>query len=295
MAAGAVCAFVAMGTRGDVQPLAALAFHFSTTRGAAAVFVTHSAHSPWLRELLPGLPLGDGLPHPPASAAGAVEVDGPEAREAVVAAVCRALGLALPNPGGGGGGGIGSGGGFGSGNGSGGGGSGTTPGGGRRLVVFNLFALEAFSIAEALGVPCVAAHPYPPPAAPPASFERRLAAAYPALHAALRAAGHDGAGGGVGWGEVTAWMWPLFTSRWGAWRQERLALPPVPLVGQLGGGEDGGGPSGSGLPRAVPLLYGARRLRGGWICGQRGSGDSKRGTLVLERSMRAVVAAPRCP
>ncbi|GBF95250.1 hypothetical protein Rsub_08281 [Raphidocelis subcapitata] len=245
-----VVAFVAMGTRGDVQPLAALAFHLAATRpGVAAVFITHAAHAPWLRDLLPGLPLGAGLPHPTAAAAGAAEVDGPEAREAVVAAVCGALDLPTPPPGGGGPHAHGAAGAARDG--------GARPSG--RLVVFNLFALEAYSIAQALGVGCVAAHPYPPPAAPPASFERRLAAAYPSLHAVLRAAGRGGAGGSVGWGEVGAWMWPLFTSRWGAWRQERLALPPVPLAGWRGG-EDGGGSPGAGLPPAVPLLYGFSEL-----------------------------------
>lgn len=39
-------------------------------------------------------------------------------------------------------------------------------------------------------------------------------------------------GGGVGWPEVEHWMWPLFTERWGNWRQQRLGLPAVPFLAQ---------------------------------------------------------------
>ena len=54
-----------------------------------------------------------------------------------------------------------------------------------RLIVHNLFALEGFHIAEALGVPSVvvsACLPYPPPA----SFTTRFKAAYPQLWNALQ-------------------------------------------------------------------------------------------------------------
>lgn len=54
-----------------------------------------------------------------------------------------------------------------------------------RLIVHNLFALEGFHIAEALGVPSVvvsACLPYPPPA----SFYTRFKAAYPQLWNALQ-------------------------------------------------------------------------------------------------------------
>lgn len=43
-------------------------------------------------------------------------------------------------------------------------------------------------------------------------------------------------------------MWPLFTERWGPWRQERLGLSPLPLAGAL---ERRGA-----LPWGPPLLYG---------------------------------------
>lgn len=50
-----------------------------------------------------------------------------------------------------------------------------------RLIVHNLFALEAFHIAEAFNLPSVAVSaclPYPPPA----SFQARFQAAYPQLY-----------------------------------------------------------------------------------------------------------------
>ncbi len=51
-------------------------------------------------------------------------------------------------------------------------------------------------------------------------------------------------------------MWPLFTERWGEWRQGQLGLPPLPLHHPAshrplaGRGE---------LPPAPPLLYGGKR------------------------------------
>ena len=54
-------------------------------------------------------------------------------------------------------------------------------------VVFNLFALGAWHIAEMLGVPCVAASPCIIPYSPPSAFEERFRAAHPILHERLRA------------------------------------------------------------------------------------------------------------
>jgi hypothetical protein len=59
-------------------------------------------------------------------------------------------------------------------------------------LVFNLFALEGFHIAEALAVPCAAVSPCLVPSAPPAGFERRFRAAHPRLHRRLKCSG-DGA------------------------------------------------------------------------------------------------------
>lgn len=49
------------------------------------------------------------------------------------------------------------------------------------LLVFNLFALEGFHVAEHLGVPCLAASPYLIPYAPPSGLERALRRRWPGL------------------------------------------------------------------------------------------------------------------
>ncbi|GAB4815972.1 hypothetical protein N2152v2_003018 [Parachlorella kessleri] len=118
----------------------------------------------------------------------------------------------------------------------------------RRLILFNLFALEGFHIAEALGVPCVAASPCLVPYAMPASFERSFQIAHPELYRSLQAAPEEpdkrAGSGGVSWDEVRHWMWPLFTMRWGPWRYHRFGLPEVPYSNKL-----------RQLPPAPPLLY----------------------------------------
>ena len=69
--------------------------------------------------------------------------------------------------------------------------SGDTPsldeagGSGKRLLVHNLFAMEAISIAEALGVPSLALSPCLVPQAPPASLERQFKREHAALYIAL--------------------------------------------------------------------------------------------------------------
>lgn len=45
MSRGPRCAFVAFGTRGDVQPLALLATAFAEAHAARVTFVTHDAHA----------------------------------------------------------------------------------------------------------------------------------------------------------------------------------------------------------------------------------------------------------
>ena len=56
----------------------------------------------------------------------------------------------------------------------------------RRLVVHNLFALEAYHIAEALGVPSTAISACVVPYPPPAEFEARFRWAFPGLFLALQ-------------------------------------------------------------------------------------------------------------
>ena len=60
--------------------------------------------------------------------------------------------------------------------------------------------------------------------------------------------------GEVSWAEVEHWLWPLFTKRrWGAWRQERLGLPPVPYVTEAEAAD-------VPLPAPPPLLLAVSEL-----------------------------------
>ena len=97
---------------------------------------------------------------------------------------------------------------------------------GASVILFNLFSLGAWHIAEMLGVPCVAASPCIIPYSPPSAFEERFRAAHPILHERLRESTVQGQ---IGWAEVEHWMWPLWTERWGDWRRERLGLSEAPL------------------------------------------------------------------
>ena len=114
-------------------------------------------------------------------------------------------------------------------------------------VLFNLFALGAWHIAEMLGVPCVAASPCIIPYAPPSTFEEQFRAELPVLLDRLEH-GHLGTSI-IGWAHVVHWMWPLWSERWGTWRRERLGLSEAPLSAC---NDDRTVP----LPHATPLLVG---------------------------------------
>lgn len=120
--------FVSFGTRGDVQPLATLAAHVACIQ-VKSVIVTHAAHAAWLTpkpwqhlELaLVDSPPARGWPGEDQTLAGSGEDPTARQRQQTLQAVKDAQ---------------------------------------PSLIVFNLFALEAYSIAEALHVPCIATSPY---------------------------------------------------------------------------------------------------------------------------------------
>ena len=118
------------------------------------------------------------------------------------------------------------------------------------LVVFNLFSLGAWHIAEAFGVCSVALSPCLVPYEPPGGFAEAFRGAHPELHAALHAAPF----GRLGWAELTTWMWPLFSKRWAAWRRRTLGLGQPPLYARGAAGE-AVAPAPAALPLATPLLH----------------------------------------
>jgi hypothetical protein len=140
----------------------------------------------------------------------------------------------------------------------------------RTLLVFNLFVLETFSIAEALGIRCAAAHPYLIPYSCPATFQRRFKHTFPAQYAQLTDPCNRDSGA-VSWGEVQHWMWPLWTERWSAFREE-LGLSPSPLEHSTQGS----------LPKAPPLLYG-RWGSSALHAAQQGSAPGPRMSYVLQQ------------
>ncbi|GLI65652.1 hypothetical protein VaNZ11_009252 [Volvox africanus] len=138
----------------------------------------------------------------------------------------------------------------------------------RHVIVFNLFALEAYHAAEALGLPCAVAAPYMIPYRCPAAFVRMFRQELPDLYDALSwseklllqqqqglkvdegrcygtvaviaaadtelapkpiEASGRARHSRITFSEVTHWMWPLFTERWGEWRRSVLGLPALPL------------------------------------------------------------------
>lgn len=196
---------LALGTRGDVQPMAALASTVAALfPGSAVALVTHGAFADALREALRAehvqLRLLESLP---TARWGALdEVAPPALAEERLRAECAhacadASGL-----------------------------------------IFSLFALEGCVLAEALRIPSLAVSPYVIPYGPPNTFEERLSRAHPRLHAALRGAEAEwpstaetsvaASSRPLSWHEVEHWMWPLFDeARWSHWRRS-LGLGALP-------------------------------------------------------------------
>ncbi|CAK0762025.1 hypothetical protein CVIRNUC_002916 [Coccomyxa viridis] len=224
---------LAIGTVGDVVPVLNLAKRLIPR--SQCTLITHHEHQGWLRTALAGSEVGLGfVTAPPArvwneaaelcsSEARTEETSQEERLEEHLQACMSALALSGKKPV------LGN---FAS--------SEEAQPGRRRLLVHNLFAMEAFSIAEALGVPSLAVSACLVPQAAPASLQRRFRRVHPALHAALTRPEQEGPGL-VRWADVEHWLWPLFSNASCTWRQERLSLG-VPFAGGV-------------LPPAPRLLY----------------------------------------
>lgn len=119
------------------------------------------------------------------------------------------------------------------------------------LIVYNLFSLEGFHLAEAFGLISVVASPCAPPSSAPPGFWDAMAAEDPEFVSSLQASRlpfmrRGGCGNLVSRAHIHEWMWPLFADYWGIWRTAVLNLPaspcqldrtaaPMLLLGEVGG------------------------------------------------------------
>jgi hypothetical protein len=120
-------------------------------------------------------------------------------------------------------------------------------------VVFSLYSLAGYHVAEHLGVPCVAVSPtIAPPSAATGHLRlaKRLARAMPVLFGRLQTA----ADGRTSRLDVDHWMAPLFSAAYAPWRKHDLALPSRPLL------QWNNARCPAPLPPPVPLLYGLSPL-----------------------------------
>ncbi|KAL1521240.1 hypothetical protein AB1Y20_020912 [Prymnesium parvum] len=171
--------FVALGTRGDVEPLLRLARALAR-RGVAVTFITHRAHRRLSFDCIRLVCTHTDPLRPPAPSAAAEEY----------AAAARCCAAAPP-----------------------------------QLLVFNLFSLGAWHVAQRFALPSLALSPCLVPYEPPLSFASAFAERHPALYARLQ----EPQAGQVGWADVMHWMWPLWSERWDG-LQEQLGLDGVPCA-----------------------------------------------------------------
>jgi UDP:flavonoid glycosyltransferase YjiC (YdhE family) len=212
-------AVVALGTRGDVQPHVLLARELAACSDQSeVVLVTHAEHSAWAGQVL-GSTARLAIVQTPAVLSTAHDE---AARTAVVLQQALACLAAARSS---------------------------------EVIVFNLFSLEGFLVAELLQLPCIVVQPYliptPMPAAVSGYIRRTRPALYTHLHqqpaattatAATAATAAPSAAaaaalqsGSVQWRDVEHWMWPLLTPHWTAVREQLaaaagLALPAADAV-----------------------------------------------------------------
>ena len=84
---------------------------------------------------------------------------------------------------------------------------------GAELIVFNLFAMSAYHVAEWRGVACAAVSPYMIPYDKPSTFSKSFANAYPHLHQKLERSFRGNTGEQCSWGEVSCLLLVVFASR----------------------------------------------------------------------------------
>jgi hypothetical protein len=112
-----------------------------------------------------------------------------------------------------------------------------------NAIVFNLFSIAAYHLAEALTVPCMALHSgAPPPVDAGQRTLRWLRKTRRGLVRALRIAESPL----LTWAEIEHWCCPIFNDVYKSWRVTNLGLAADPLAGVM---------SVETLPPPVPLVY----------------------------------------
>ena len=201
--------FIALGSRGDVQPLAVLASALASAPSLSVALVTHAELEVPLRNGGPAI-LGKtvefrGLSLPCFLATSA------EAEAAAVPAKSLPCVLDI---------------------------------GGRRrsewiaaalaardaaVLVGNLFAMPVvYHLAERLGRPWICASPCLVPYAAPPGFAEEFVTSFPDLYRELSEGARASGPCTWSWRQVKTWLWPLFTENHALLREELLGLPRVP-------------------------------------------------------------------
>lgn len=207
--------FVALGSRGDVQPLAIIAHHLVQSTGTRVAFVTHRELCAVVAHLAPGVELRPldspcflGDKHDLSRPLCVVDTEGRRRKEWV--AVTKLARDA-------------------------------------DVLVANLFALPStVHLSEKLGVPQVVCTPCLVPYACPDDFEEQFRGEMPELSAML-----DRGEICITWDDVRTWLWPLWTYRHGLFREHFLQLPTCPFVDKTGQAADTWGQRRHGAPTLV--------------------------------------------
>jgi UDP:flavonoid glycosyltransferase YjiC (YdhE family) len=190
---------VAFGTRGDVQPHVVLARELAAqSKQSEVMVVTHAEHSAWAKQLL-----GSAARLATVQTPAVLSTAHDEATHAAVALQQALICLAAAQS--------------------------------SAVIVFNLFALEGFLVAELLQLPCLVVQPYLIPTPMPAAISGYIRRARPALYTHLHQPPAAAAATTVQWCDVEHWMWPLLTPHWTAVREQLaaaagLALPAADTV-----------------------------------------------------------------
>ncbi|CAK9028573.1 unnamed protein product [Durusdinium trenchii] len=97
------------------------------------------------------------------------------------------------------------------------------------VLVCNLFAMPpVFHLAERLKIPWICCSPSLIPYSMPETFEQELTENMPDLMEVLKKRDEPGDESLFSWSTVKSWMWPVFTESHAILREEFLGLPPVP-------------------------------------------------------------------